>query len=65
MKCLRFEVIVTLNKKYLEENNASRKIPLFRRRLRWKGNIKIDLKYDMTVWNGFMWLRMEVRGRVL
>jgi hypothetical protein len=34
------------------------KMPLGRLRHRWEVNIKMDLKYIVTMWTGFFWLRI-------
>jgi hypothetical protein len=36
-----------------------------RPKCRWEDNIKIDLKYDMRMRNGFIWLRIRTSGGLL
>jgi hypothetical protein len=36
--------------------------PLGRPRRIWVDNIKIDLRYDVMVWTGLIWLRIETSG---
>jgi hypothetical protein len=42
------------------------KRPLCRPRHRWENNIKIDFREMVgVVWNGFIWLRVEISGVLL
>jgi hypothetical protein len=45
--------------------NLTGKRPLGRPRRRWKDNITVDLKENVRVWNGFMWLRIGACGALL
>jgi hypothetical protein len=36
--------------------------PLWRPRHRWEDNIMMDLQWDMGVWTGLDWLRIETGG---
>jgi hypothetical protein len=41
------------------------KRPLGRLRRRWVDNIKMDLRYDVMVWTGSIWLRIGTSGGLL
>jgi hypothetical protein len=41
------------------------KRPLGRSRRRWMDNIEIDLKYNVMMCTGVMWLRIGYRGELL
>jgi hypothetical protein len=48
------------------EGNARREPPLGRHRLRWKDNIKLDLRgIRWVVRTGLIWLRIRSNGRLL
>jgi hypothetical protein len=41
------------------------KRPLGRPRRRWMYNIKMDLRYDVVLWTGSIWLRIGTSGELL
>jgi hypothetical protein len=41
------------------------KRPFERPRLEWKDNIKMDLKLVRRTWTGFMWFRIQTKGKLL
>jgi hypothetical protein len=42
-----------------------RKRPLGRPRRSWEDNIKMDVRYELVVWTGLIWLRIETSGGLL
>jgi hypothetical protein len=43
--------------------NPEGKRPLERPKCRWEDNIKMDIrKWDVEIWTGFGWLRIETGG---
>jgi hypothetical protein len=41
------------------------KRPVGKQRCRWVDNIKLDLRYEVVVWSGLIWLRIGSSGRLL